>query len=75
MLVFFSVTTPKQALALLKEVARMVEDGEKTSIHSAIKSMKKDRKTIDCFKNIYYLDAINPALLKEVCIYELLAVL
>lgn len=43
--------------------------GRCRSVNQALQIVKKDRKTVDRFKHIYYLNATDPDLLKQVTIY------
>ena len=51
-------------IELLSFVHEQVQSGK--SINAALKVAKKDRKTIDRFRNIYYLCILNNDKLKQV---------
>ena len=61
-----SVSTPKQVIKLLDEVHILVKSGQCQSVRHALIQLKKDRKTIDRFKFIYYLHKTDPEKLTEV---------
>ena len=60
----FTVGNVRQVIELLSFVHEQVQNGK--SINAALKVAKKDRKTIDRFRNIYYLHVLNNDRLKQV---------
>ena len=60
------VSTPEQACRLITNVVNLVRTGESPIIKAALKTFGKDRKTVQRFRHIYYLNKINRALLEEV---------
>ena len=61
---FVLVTTTKQAIELLKFIHEQALTG--LSINAALKIANKDRKTVDRFRNIYYLHILDNAKLEKV---------
>ena len=51
----------------MEEVHNLVKTGKSQSVRDALLKLKKDWKTVDRFKYIYYLKHINAAKLKEAC--------
>lgn len=64
----FSVNTPGQAIKLMTAVHEMVRKGEARSVAAALQQLKKTRKTVDRFKNLYYLHKQDPRLMDDVSI-------
>ena len=60
----FTVGNVRQVIELFSFVHEKVQSGK--SINAALKVAKKDRKTIDRFRNIYYLYVLNNDRLKQV---------
>ena len=63
----FVVSNVSEVLELFMFVHGHVITGK--NIHSALKLTDKDRKTIDRFKNIYYLHLTNEGKLSEVRLF------
>lgn len=61
----FSVSTVKQVIALLNQIHSMKCEG--LSVWAVLRKLQKDRKTIDRFKHIYYLQNLDAERLKQVC--------
>ena len=62
--------TKEQAIGLLEAVVGRVKNGTSRSVHEALKHLNKNRKTVERFKHIYYLNCVNKDLLSEVrCIH------
>lgn len=53
------MSTPKQAIALLKNIHNLVTSGRCKSQGEALKLLKKDRQTTNRFKYVYYLHHID----------------
>ena len=64
LILLFTVGNVRQVIELLSFVHKQVRSGK--SINAALKAAKKDRKTIDRFRNIYYLHILNNDRLKQV---------
>ena len=62
----FAVQTPQQAVNLISNVVNRVRSGESPNLRQSLIHFRKDRKTIICFKYIYYVSKINEPLLNEV---------
>ena len=60
----FLVANPRDVIELLTFVHEQVLEGKSTN--AALKMAKKDRKTMDRFKNIYYLHVLNSDKLEQV---------
>ena len=60
----FIVSNARQAIELLKFIHEEVKQGK--SVNAALKDAKKDRKSVDRFRNIYYLHSLDNDQLKEV---------
>ena len=61
---YFAVGDTKQVIELFSFVHDQVQSGK--TVNAALKVAKKDRKTIDRFKNIYYLHVQNSVTLRTV---------
>lgn len=62
----FPVNTPAQAIKLMSTVHEMVQKGNARSVAAALHSVKKTRKTVDRFKNLYYLHKQDARLMDDV---------
>lgn len=51
---------------LMNFVHEELKCGRCRSVSQALQIVKKDRKTVDRFKHIYYLNATEPEVLKQV---------
>ena len=60
----FTVSNARQAIDLMSFVHEKVLSG--LTINAALKLTKKDRKTVDRFRNIYYLHVLDCNRLKQV---------
>jgi len=63
---FLAVQTPQQAIQLMEYVHNQLTSKRAKSIHDALKSTGKCRKTIDRFRYIYYLSVLDKDKLDEV---------
>ena len=63
-IIVYIVSNTKEVIELCTFIHKQVLDGR--SVNSALKMTDKDRKTLDRFKHIYYLQIQNNDRLKEV---------
>ena len=64
------VGTPEQAVTLMRTLHEGIKGGKWRSVHEALKSIKKDRKTVDRFKHIYYMNEVDGEKFEKVNTYH-----
>lgn len=60
------VDNPDSAVNLCVWIHEAVKSGRERSVSQALKTTRKDRKSVRRFKNLYYLNVQNQDLYKEV---------
>lgn len=62
------VSTVKEAVQFLEAIHVMMVSGKVRSVNESLKVLKKDRKTVDRFKHIYYMYHANKRKLDDVSV-------